>query len=92
MITGIRRNDYIASIRSDIADINIELQMFDTVSRQCEELIQYCKDNHLWKFKRVVKREYRLLLKRHKWQVKHKRELSKLLYLAERYTPGAKNE
>lgn len=92
MILGIRRNDYIASIRSDISDINIELQMYDTVRKQCLELIQYCKDNHLWRFKRVVKRECKLLEKRHKWQVRHKRELSKLLAAAEKHTPGEKNE
>ena len=84
----IRRNDYIASIRHDISELDLDLNMFETLKRQSLELIQYCKDNKLWRFKRVVKRELRLLISKDKWQRRHRKKLEKLLVKAERYTPG----
>lgn len=84
----IRRNDYIASIRHDISELDLDLNMFETLKRQSLELIQYCKDNRLWRFKRVVKRELRLLISKDKWQRKRKKRLVKLLAKAEKYTPG----
>jgi hypothetical protein len=62
--------------------------MFETLKHQNLELIQYCKDNRLWRFKRVVKRELRLLISKDKWQRKRRKKLEKLLVKAERYTPG----
>lgn len=85
---NIRRNDYIAAIRHDISELNVELNMFETLKRQSLELIQYCKDNRLWRFKRVVKRDLRLLISKNKWQRKHKKKLTKLLVKAEKHTPG----
>ena len=84
----IRRNDYIASIRHDISELDLDLNMFETLKRQNLELIQYCKDNKLWRFKRVVKRELRLLISKDKWQRRRRKKLEKLLAKAERYTPG----
>jgi hypothetical protein len=84
----IRRNDYIASIRHDISELDLDLNMFETLKRQNLELIQYCKDNRLWRFKRVVKRELRLLISKDKWQRRRKKRLVKLLAKAEKYTPG----
>ena len=84
----IRRNDYIASIRHDISELDLDLNMFETLKRQSLDLIQYCKDNRLWRFKRVVKRELRLLISKDKWQRRRRKKLEKLLAKAERYTPG----
>lgn len=84
----IRRNDYIASIRHDISELDLDLNMFETLKSQSLELIQYCKDNRLWRFKRVVKRELRLLISKDKWQRRHRKKLEKLLAKAEKYTPG----
>ena len=89
---GIRRNDYIAAIRSDISELTIDLNNYQELKRQCLELIQYCKLNKLRDFKKVAKMELKLLDNKHAWQLKHKKRLEKLLYKAEKSAPGAKEE
>lgn len=85
---GIRRNDYIAAIRSDISDVKTTLAEYQELKRQALELIQYCKDNKLYKFKRVAKMELKLLDAKHKWHLRYKKKLEKLLYKAEKFAPG----
>ena len=89
---GIRRNDYIAAIRSDISELNIALNEYQSLKRQALDLIQYCKNNKLRKFKRVAKKELKLLDKKHKWHLRYKKQLEGLLVAADRYAPGAKRE
>lgn len=91
-VLGIRRNDYIASIRSDIADISAEINAYQDLKRQCYELIQYCKDNKLRKFCKVAKKELQILERKHKFHLKYKKELEDLLVKADRYAPGARRE
>lgn len=85
---GIRRNDYIAAIRSDISELNVEIASYQELKRQALDLIQYCSDNKLRKFKRVVKLELKTLDEKHKFHLNYKKHLEKLLYMAEKYAPG----
>ena len=89
---SIRRNDYIAAIRSDITEVNVALGMYQDLKREAYELIAYCKENHLWRFRRVAKYELKLLNKKHRWQKRQLKRLQKLLYKAEKYTPGTRRE
>lgn len=85
---GIRRNDYIAAIRSDISELNAEIASYQELKRQALDLIQYCSDNKLRRFKKVAKLELKTLDEKHNWHLKHKKRLEKLLYMAEKYAPG----
>lgn len=85
---GIRRNDYIAAIRSDISELNAEIASYQELKRQALELIQYCSDNKLRRFKKVAKLELKTLDEKHKFHLKYKKHLEKLLYMAEKYAPG----
>ena len=89
---GIRRNDYIASIRSDISELTTELSNYQELKRQCLELIRYCSDNKLRKCKKVAKRELKLLNKKHDFQLRHKKRLEGLLAMAYECVPGARRE
>lgn len=84
----IRRNDYIAAIRSSIQDVDIELRNIGSEMSQCLGLIEYCKRNKLRKFKRVVKKELNIVHKRKHWLECHKEDLVELLAMAEKYAPG----
>lgn len=88
MIEGFRRNDYIASIRSDIAEIDINISATERVIQDIIDLTETCKENKERKFVKVLK----LDIKNEKLYIKdlqrRKKRLSKLLYIAEKYTPG----
>lgn len=88
MELGIRRNDYIASIRFDIDELNRQLQEFPSLIAEGEDLVKYCKLNKLRHFKRVAKLEVKLLKKKQNYTKKHLKDLQKLLYKAEQYAPG----
>lgn len=85
----IRRNDYIAAIRHDITELRMSLDNYEALETQCTDLINLCAGWKLRKFRRVAKYEYKLLVKKHKWELKRLEELTKLLYLAEKYAPSA---
>lgn len=85
---GIRRNDYIAAIRSDISELNAEIASYQELKMQALNLIQYCSDNKLRRFKKVAKLELKALDAKHDWHLRHKKKLEKLLYMAEKYAPG----
>lgn len=85
---GIRRNDYIAAIRSDISELNAEIASYQELKMQALDLIQYCSANKLRRFKKVAKLELRTLDEKHNWHLKHKKRLEKLLYMAEKYAPS----
>ena len=88
MIDGFRRNDYIASIRSDLTEIDISLSATGRIMDDIMALIQTCKENKDWKLMKVLK----LDLKNEKFYIKQlttrKKKLQKLLYVAEKYVPG----
>lgn len=88
MIDGFRRNDYIASIRSDLTEIDISVSATGRIMDDIVSLIQTCKENKDWKLMRVLK----LDLKNEKFYIKQlmrrKKKLQKLLYVAEKYVPG----
>lgn len=88
MIDGFRRNDYIASIRSDLTEIDISVSATGRIMDDIMSLIQTCKENKDWKLMRVLK----LDLKNEKFYIKQlmrrKKKLQKLLYVAEKYVPG----
>lgn len=87
-MSDIRRNDYIASIRYDISEIDTELSMFDSLERQQKELIDYCKKNKLWRFRWTVQYELKLIRLKNRFNVRFRKKLIKLLSKAEKYTPG----
>lgn len=89
---GIRRNDYIAAIRHDISEVTTSLGEYQELKKQAYELLQYCKDNKLRKFKKVVKKEIKILNRKNKWHKRYKKQLEELLVAADRYAPGAKRE
>lgn len=88
MIDGFRRNDYIASIRSDLTEIDISVSATGRIMDDIVSLIGTCKENRDWKLMRVLK----LDLKNEKFYIKQlmrrKKKLQKLLYVAEKYVPG----
>ena len=89
---GIRRNDYISAIRSDISDVKTNLANYQELKRQSLELIQYCKDNKLRGCLRVAKLELKLLDKKNRFELKRKKDLEKLLYKAEKYVSGSERQ
>lgn len=91
-MSDVRRNDYIASIRYDISEIDTELSMFDSLERQQKELIDYCKKNKLLRFKWTVQYELKLIRLRNRFNTRFRKKLIKLLSKAERYTPGRQTE
>lgn len=89
---GFRRNDYIASIRYDISEIDTELGLYPALRRQQVELIQQCKEAKRFRFGLVCKRELRLMDTRHKWLTNYRKKLVKLLARAEKHAPGGAPE
>lgn len=85
---GLRRNDYISSIRSDISEVKTELANYGELRRQSIELIKYCKDNRLRTCLRAARMELKLLDKKHRFDLQRKRDLEKLLYKAEKAVYG----
>lgn len=88
MDLGIRRNDYLAAIQSDILDVQQDIESYDKIVEEAENLLQYCKANKLRKFRTVAKLEMRILKRKHKWQKRYLKYLVKLRYKAEQYAPG----
>lgn len=84
----IQRQNYIAAIRDSISDADIELRNKEEDLKQIDALIDYCKQNKLRKFKRVVMMERRIFKRRMKFLTIHREDLVKLLGKAERYAPG----
>ena len=89
---GFRRNDYLASVRYDISEIDTELGRYPSLRRQQVELVQRCKDSKKFRFGLVCKYELKLMDARHKWLVKHRKKLVKLLAAAEKHAPGGAPE
>lgn len=88
MDLGIRRNDYIASIQSDISDVKQDIESYDKLLEAANELLRYCKANKLRKFRRVVKLEMKIMKEKHKFHKRYLKHLMKLRYRAEQYAPG----
>lgn len=87
---GIRRNDYIAAIRSEMLEVQEKIASYSNDVQDAKDLIQYCKMNKLYKFKKVIKLELKTLKKKQKMNIQYEKHLQKLLYLAERYAPGTR--
>ena len=84
-----QRQNYIADIRATIESINSEIASVDSDIHQIQDLLDYCKENKLRKFrKRVVKKEMRLATAQKKFLEQRKAGFIKLLCDAERYAPG----
>ena len=90
IMLDIRRNDYINAIRNDVNETKIAISDFDKLEQEAKDLIDYCKENKLRKFKRVAKLELKILRQKHRWHKRYLKRLRTLLYKAEVYAPPAK--
>lgn len=88
MSLDIQRQNYIADIHHSISEVELELRNIDRDMKQIDDLIDLCKVNKMRKFKKVVKFEKKIALKKKDWLIFHKKQLVTLLGLAERYAPG----
>ena len=80
-----RRNDYIASIRSDMSDANLRLRTIEEQLEKSRELRDLSKFNREWKIWRMARYEERCLKKQARRLRKTKKELARHLYLAEKW-------
>lgn len=87
-IPGFRRNDYIAGIRAEYEDSNIQKVIYEKAVSDLDDLIATAKENHMWRFSRTLKKERRVYERDVKYFKKRRNELEKVLYFAEKYTPG----
>ena len=80
----IRRNDYLGSISSDISDIDREIRGFEHEIQSLEERAMWAKSQKFYKFYLLQKREIRYLKRRIRRNKKSRKELSKLVYKADK--------
>ena len=80
----IRRNDYLGSISSDISDIDREIRGFEHEIEQLKERAMWAKSQKFYRFYLLQKREIRYLKRRIRRNKKSRKELSKLVYKADK--------
>ena len=78
----IRRNDYLASISSDISDIDREVRGFEHEIERLKERAMWAKSQKFYRFYMLQKREIRCLKKRIKRDKRSRKELSRIMYKA----------
>ena len=89
----IRRNDYLAAIRSDLSDVRNDISEYDGALKDSKELLSICKGSRaMRRMRRVLKAEIRILKWKHKLDIRHEKRLYKLLLKAEKYTPGSNEQ
>lgn len=80
-----RRNDYIASIRSDISDLDLRLRTIEGQLEASQELRDVSRFNREWRIWRMTRFETRCLKKQARRLRKTRKELARHLYLAEKW-------
>lgn len=80
-----RRNDYIASIKSDIFDIDQRLKTLEEQASDARDLRSLSKINKEWRLWRMSRYELRCLKKQVKRLTKTRKELARHLYMAENW-------
>lgn len=89
----IRRNDYLAAIRSDLNAVRNDISEYDGALKESKELLLICKGSRaMRRMRRVLKAEIRILKWKHKYDIRHEKRLRKLLFKAEKYTPGSNEQ
>ena len=90
LLVDIRRADYLASITHSIGEAKAHIEECKASRKQAEDLIAYCKENGLRKFKRVAKMELRLILDEQKFYEKQQEALLRLYGKAYNNAPGSR--
>ena len=80
-----RRNDYIASIKADISDIDQRLKTIEGQASDARDLRSLARINHEWRIWRMSIFESRTLKKQAKRLQKTRKELARHLWMAENW-------
>lgn len=89
-VIDMRRNDYLASIMDSISEAKNEVAACKELEKQALDLMDYCKQNKLRKFKKVAQLELRLIQKKKKFFERYQGDLLVLYEKACTNTPGSR--